>query len=359
MRAPPELDEAVGRFLAQPLGPPTAVSDLTARARKQRTRRRSGIAIAVSILGIVSVAGFLRVSSTRHDNLAITARSNTSLGTHAATTVQLGTPRPHLGPLPFDIAYGDGSVWVRRDSTVERRDPSGRLLARFAVPGEGDARSLLYIDGSLWIANNRQLLRLDPRSGNLTALPIAAQTLAMFHDMIWVGASGEYFVVDPRTNHVTKRLPNLSTVDTTRDALWTIYPVTGLYRVDPRTLNATETHIKASYILSTTPDTIWLLSGYSTITQIDARHTTPVGAPLQAQGLVRQAEPTGEILLVGALSNAGATLAAYDIHTHHQLARTSPLPDQGWTRIIITPKNVWVLGEQRLYRIPITITTNR
>jgi hypothetical protein len=132
-----------------------------------------------------------------------------------------------------------------------------------------------------------------------------------------------------------------------------------LYRVDPRTLNATETHIKASFILSTTPDTLWLLSGYSTITQIDARHTTPVGAPLQAQGLVRVAEPTGQILLVGALTNAGATVAAYDIHTHHQLARTSPLPDQGWTRIIITPKNVWILGDQHLYRIPITITTNR
>jgi hypothetical protein len=96
MPAPVELNEVVDRFLAQPLGPPSAPSDLTARARKRGRHRHGGIAVTAAVLTIVCVAGFLHVSSNRGDDLAITAQSGTSLASSAVTTLPVAAPVRHV-----------------------------------------------------------------------------------------------------------------------------------------------------------------------------------------------------------------------------------------------------------------------
>ncbi len=335
--------------------PPPPFTAIASRAGQRRRVRRMRQATALAAVVAIVVASAVAVDRV-HNRSALSLRIG-STPPSSPPSVRFDSPIGDDGPLPFDIAYGDGSVWIRRDGDVERIDPSGRVVARIAVPGEGDPHSILVTPTAVWIGSSfGRLVRIDPATNRVVAsLPIAAQSMVAQGGLVWVRTSVEFAAVDPRTNRIVRRFSHLNraALAATRDDLWIINGCSCLERVDPRTLVATDVHIDAESILATSSDTVWIVTGTTTITEIDARTAKPIGQPIDVHGLEPAGTIRGRILFVGSLTNAGAGIAAYDTRTHAVLARSRPVPATVMVRVAATPAATWIIGD-RLSRFPTT-----
>lgn len=96
------------------------------------------------------------------------------------TTIWLSLPHPISDTpdgrdfLPFDIAAGEGAVWVSTArGQVARIDPqTDRVSEQIAVPFESSA-AIAAGEGGVWIAGNLNgAIRIDPESGKELVIPI-------------------------------------------------------------------------------------------------------------------------------------------------------------------------------------------
>ncbi len=359
-----DVRERLESLVEHAASPPPMAGLVNRALRRRRARRaRAGIALGAIVVAVAVLSVGLRPSARPPAVRVVpTAPSTpTSSGArHVEPTVRFGTPVRDDSSVAFAALFADGSMWIRRDSTVERRDEGGHLEAEIAVPREGAPDSLLFAAGSLWVAN-QTLVRIDPRTNRVIAtLPIDAEGLVEHDGVIWVRTSTQFVELDPRTNRVVRHFARVSqgSFGATRQALWTVDGCFCLSRIDERTLQETDVHIAAGSILATTPDAVWVLIGSSRLVEIDARTARPVGEPIDAQGINPFATVVGDVLFVGTQTNGGATIAAYDIATRRLLARLAPQPTSEWRGFAVAPRGISILSGV-LYRVPLDVVTDR
>jgi ABC-type oligopeptide transport system substrate-binding subunit len=114
---------------------------------------------------------------------------------------------------PGGIASGGGSVWVLEDAGqgIMRIDAgTGKVAGRFKVsgdPGGANAGGAAYGDGSLWLARNSDVVRVEPRTGHvLQRFPAASRFLVFADGAVWAAtAGGRVWKIDPVENRIAAR----------------------------------------------------------------------------------------------------------------------------------------------------------
>lgn len=179
------------------------------------------VAGIVAALVVLVVAGRLE----RH---ALTPHPRAVSPPAAVTTTTGVRPSPvvarlHLGPPltseedTFQLAVGEGGVWVLLHGSLVHVDPHGRVVARIRIGRPQDVVGLLVVGaGAVWVQTQGAVVRVDPRANRVvgTAPPPTIQFDAAGPDGLWswrcateFGGPCRLLRLDPRTLAVTARTP--------------------------------------------------------------------------------------------------------------------------------------------------------
>jgi streptogramin lyase len=127
---------------------------------------------------------------------------------------------------PFELAAGEGSVWVTGNSAeggdvLHRIDShTNRVVATVAFPRDSTG-AIAVGEGAVWLVRSGSLLRIDPERNEVAhAIPLETAArrhyfdkLAVGHGVVWVLAlegldhPGDVIRIDPDTNDVVGRIP--------------------------------------------------------------------------------------------------------------------------------------------------------
>ncbi len=166
-------------------------------APRVRTRRRSGILIAVGAVLLLSAASAVAgIELTGGDSPGLTSASANSAAAIDTGSNRLVAEVP-VGNGPTSVAKGEGSVWVTNalDGTVSRIDPrTSRVLQRIDV---GDDPSGIAVGGgAVWVANSLDgtVSRIDPQTnrevGKIT-VGVTPTAVAFGEGAVWVTSAKE------------------------------------------------------------------------------------------------------------------------------------------------------------------------
>jgi hypothetical protein len=113
-----------------------------------------------------------------------------------------------------DVATGGGAVWLIEDGKLLRVDERTGVVRALRAGGTrplGANHELAVGAGYLWTVNGTALQRRSLRTGALTGGvrigPPLVGSVAVAEDGVWVASSDHAYRVDPRTLHVTLRIP--------------------------------------------------------------------------------------------------------------------------------------------------------
>jgi hypothetical protein len=222
---------------------------------------------------------------------------------------------------PFDVAFGDGSVWAltcdsgcsgdRRDSTGSalRIDPaSGKVLASVSL---SNPSKIAVGEGGVWVISfwDDTVTRIDPATSHVVAtieleLPFAVcencpgprdflpYDVAVGEGAVWIDtARGVLARIDPATNRVENmiRLPAESPQDVAvgGGAVWVAMNLLGVYMID----SATD-QVAARIVVDESPDrrlsvgqvvvgggSVWVQGGWARKTTDSEGHEVYVSVP--------------------------------------------------------------------------------
>jgi class 3 adenylate cyclase len=318
---------SVSQRLPEPLEPSVAAERLAAAAGDRRRRARWPLAAgAVALAGVIAAV----LSFTTFGGGGGSARAASLLRISATSGRVVATVRDaQIGcGCGANLWAVDGTLWEHggRDSrTIAIRSlASGALRRTFRLPL--DATGFAFGDGSLWVARNTfvqsgpnegtpfsEVDRIDGLSGRRTArirLPgdFASGTLAVGDGAVWALQGGDATLVriDPATNRITGHFATgaieTATLIPVRGDLWICECIRHeVLRFDPRTGQKTTFHYAQQPwglvpVADARQPTLWLLdSAGATLTRVNPT-TGRSGSPLGLAGV-----PTEAVLTHGSI----------------------------------------------------------
>lgn len=123
-----------------------------------------------------------------------------------------GPPRPdqtfRVGPAPYNVAYGFGSLWVAVERALERRDPAtGAIQARVEVGGR--PWGIEIAQTAVWVGNqdNQTVAAVDPGTNTVTrriVLDGAPVGVAVGSGALWAASNSDDRIwrLDPTTGAI-------------------------------------------------------------------------------------------------------------------------------------------------------------
>lgn len=142
-----------------------------------------------------------------------------------ATVVDLFPGQSGGGLLPMASAYG--SLWIGRESAVERLDPTTLAVTTIYDLAIGDVRDLVVTDDALWVVGAEATVRIDPVDERVVAtIPLAALNtrfgVVVDADLL-VLSGNQAFRIDTDTNMANAQFllgVDLQSLTTTATHLW-------------------------------------------------------------------------------------------------------------------------------------------
>ena len=231
--------------------------------------------------------------------------------------------------VPRDIAAGAGAVWIRRESRLDRVDPStGEVIRTTRLPDAGEPGELppqnwgfpLVAVGAdaVWVVNaDRTVSRVDPATGRLVAtIDADAATIAAGKQGVWfVDAADTRSIrrIDPRTNRLGQRVrvgaQHLSAVAVGGGHVWASAQGDGVvWRIDPGPNPITRTidvGVGVTF-LAYDDGAIWA-ANYSDgkVSRIDVRTSEVQTTPVEAVQSLAVGEGAAWVSTAGATSADG------------------------------------------------------
>jgi hypothetical protein len=197
------------------------------RARSVAGFRNASATLRLLVAGI-AVALVMLVVAGRLERHALAPHPRAVSPPAAVTTATVVRPSPvvarlHLGPPlasdqdTFQLAVGQGGVWVLLHGSLVHVDPHSRVVARIRIGRPQDVVGLLVIGaGAVWVQTQGGTVRVDPRSNRVVGAAPAEPTIqiqAAGPDGLWswrcateFGGPCRLLRLDPRTLKVTARI---------------------------------------------------------------------------------------------------------------------------------------------------------
>lgn len=206
------LQELEGAILRQ-----DARLDLPGQAATplSRTRRRSGILIAIGAAVLLSTAvAVAGIELTGRASPGLAAASANSVAAIDAGSNRLVAEVP-VGNGPTSVAAGEGSVWVTNayDRSVSRIDPRTGAVVQSIDVGR-DPSGIAVGAGAVWVGNSWDgtVSRIDPLTNRIVqTIPVGVTptALAVGAGVVWVTSAEERSVtrIDPVRGRVVDRIP--------------------------------------------------------------------------------------------------------------------------------------------------------
>jgi YVTN family beta-propeller protein len=278
----------------------------------------------------------------------------------AAGRLEASIPVPLPGgPVVGKLAFGAGSLWIRKsgDNEVLRVDPrTNTITARIRVGFAYDTGIAIRGD-DVWVTNgeDRTVSRIDAPTNRVVAtIHVGAYPLgiAVTKDSVWVANhhSGSISRIDPRVNRVVATVPispqnefgGPKVVAAEGDRVWVGDADSGaVVRVDPQRNRRVESIGETGPAcggMALFGGSVWVASacGRGTVTRIDARTARPT-ARIHVPGVALDVAAGSGSIWVTAIPNL---LLRVDPKTNHIVGRLH-LRDAVW--MTTGGGNVWVL----------------
>jgi streptogramin lyase len=148
------------------------------------------------------------------------------------------------------LAFGFGSIWTLRGSTVLRIDPTtDQVVAKVSVPSS--STTLVVGEGAVWVATSRaRLLRIDPNTNIVTATsPLDATPASMTAGLgrLWVlnvSEASSVSVIDPVDGAIVDsiQVPLRAFLFTAFGRVWLADRSGSIGTLDPTTGRVSRTH---------------------------------------------------------------------------------------------------------------------